>query len=199
LLRRRRPRDRSAGRGAGRGIGARRDRSRRGSDRGPRVAARSGLERSAGPGSRDGPLSQGRGRLPRRAAQRAPSRLAGRLVTGEGTVRREKASALLAVVVTIVVLAALGLGVATLGALETETARAGLASRQAAFAAEAGLRAVKGWFDAPAASAGAWMVPAAADVDRSRRRVDPEGDGTTAADAVAPPPWDRVYRPGRDG
>lgn len=110
----------------------------------------------------------------------------------------ERASALLAVVVTIVVLTALGLGVATLGALETETAREGLASRQAAFAAEAALRAVKSWFDAPAETAGAWMVPAAGDVDRSRRRVDPEGDGTSVAYSGAPAPWNVVYRQGRN-
>ena len=112
--------------------------------------------------------------------------------------RSENASALLAVVVTIVVLAALGLGVLTLGALEAETARAGLASRQAAFAAESGLRAVRSWFDAPAGSAGAWIVPAASDVDRSWRRVDPEGDGTSVAYTGAPAPWNVVYRQGRD-
>jgi len=113
-------------------------------------------------------------------------------------VKEERASALLAVVVTVVILTALGLGVATLGALETDTARAGLASRQAAWAAETGLRAVKTWFDAPAGSAGAWMIPAAADVDRTRRRVDPEGDGTAVLYASAAAPWNVVYRQGRD-
>jgi len=112
--------------------------------------------------------------------------------------RDERASALLAVVVTIVVLAALGLGVAVLGALETETSRSGLASRQASFAAEAGLRAVKSWFDAPAGSAGAWRVPSAGDVDRARRRVDPEGDGTSIVYTGAAAPWNVVYRQGRD-
>lgn len=104
---------------------------------------------------------------------------------------------LIAVVVTVA-LSALGLGVLAVGLLEAQSARSGLAFRQAGCAAEAGLEAVKHWFDAPAASAGAWMVPLTSDVDLSLRRVDPEGDGTFAASGTAPAPWNTLYREGRD-
>lgn len=110
---------------------------------------------------------------------------------------RGSAVLLIAVVVTVA-LSALGLGVLGVGLLESEAARHGLAARQAACAAEAGLEVVKHWFDAPPGSAGEWTVPSPDEADRSLRRVDPEGDGAFVPFSAAPPPWNVSYREGRD-
>ncbi len=90
----------------------------------------------------------------------------------------ERGAVLVVVVVVTVVLTLLGLGILSLGAMESAAALDALRARQAAWGAEAGLRAVKHWFDAPAGSAGEWMVPAPSEVDRSQRRLDPDGTGS---------------------
>jgi hypothetical protein len=109
---------------------------------------------------------------------------------------RERGAALAVVALTAFVLAALGIGLLVLGAVDSDGARDSLRTRQAELAAESGLALVKHWFDAPAGSAGSWLVPTAGDVDRSRRRVDPDGDGTSEPFAAAQAPWNVIYRQG---
>lgn len=110
----------------------------------------------------------------------------------------DRGSVLIVVVVATAALAMLGIGVLSIGALETSASRSGLDARRAALAAEAGLALVKKWFDAPVGSAGAWLVPLPSEVDRSLRRVDPDGDGTFESYAAVPSPWNVVYRQGAD-
>lgn len=105
-----------------------------------------------------------------------------------------KGAALIVAIVLIALLTALGLGALALGRLETGSASGGIGAQQASAAADGVLRVVKRWFDAPAGSPNAWMVPAADQVDRSLRRVDPDGDGTSQAFAGATAPWNVIYR-----
>ena len=117
---------------------------------------------------------------------------------GAALPQHERGAAMAVVALTTFVLAALGIGLLVLGAVDSDSARNSLWARQAELAAESGLSLVKHWFDAPSGSAGAWMAPTVGDVDRGGRRVDPDGDGSTEPFATAPVPWNVIYREGTD-
>ena len=113
-----------------------------------------------------------------------------------GTRPGERGSALVIALLVVVILALLGLSFMLAGETESKIARNQRDAAQAGFVAEGGVRMVKKWFDAPT-GANAHLVPTTAQMDRTLRWVDDDGDGTYVAYASATDPTYRVmYREG---
>ena len=110
---------------------------------------------------------------------------------------RERGSALVIALLVVVILALLGLSFMLAGETESKIARNQRDVAQAGFVAEGGVRMVKKWFDAPAGSPRAHLVPNTGQMDRSLRWVDDDGDGTFVPYASAANAAYRVvYRQG---
>jgi len=80
---------------------------------------------------------------------------------------------------------------------EGRMARNQVRGTQALYAAEAAARCVRDWLERPDPASG-FLVPSVSQVNRSLRRVDPEGDGSTVLWSAAAAPWNVTYRHGRD-
>ncbi|RMF75975.1 MAG: hypothetical protein D6738_02485 [Acidobacteria bacterium] len=108
----------------------------------------------------------------------------------------ESGSALVAVVVVSLLVGAVAAATWQFTVLRLAAARARVASTQAAWLARGAVRAAAAWFEAP--ERGALVAPPPlADLDRSLRRLDPDGDGAGPRWDAAPDPADRVrYREG---
>jgi len=93
----------------------------------------------------------------------------------------ERGSALVIAVLVSVILALLGISFLLMGETENRIAQNEKRAAQALYAAEAGGRAVKRWFDHPGS---AIRFPAAAVVDRTQRRILDENDPYDPADVT---------------
>jgi hypothetical protein len=100
------------------------------------------------------------------------------------------------VVLLAAVLTLLGISFALMGETEGRIASNELASVQALYVAESAARAVMGWFNEPGTGASLGFPPEAA-VERGLRRIDHDGDPTTAPIAQDGLRWPR-YKQGMD-
>lgn len=107
--------------------------------------------------------------------------------------RAEAGSAALAVVVLSLIVAAAGVGAITLARWQLAAAQRRVALAQLRWLGRAAVAAVGGWFEAP--ERGALVPPpAASQVIRDRRRVDPDGDGAGTLWSRATRPWNCRYK-----
>jgi len=111
--------------------------------------------------------------------------------------RGESGAAMVLALLVTVILTLLGLAFLMAGETESKISVNQRDFNQATYVAEGGVRMIKHWFDAPSGTR-AYLVPTTAQMDRTLRWVDPEGDGTYTAYASAAPPWNVLYREGTD-
>ena len=91
--------------------------------------------------------------------------------------RGEEGSTLILATLVTAILSLLGLSYLMMARTENTIAGNGRNSAVALYVAEAGARLAVGWFNTPTSTG--YLVPAAADVDRTKRVFDHDGDGAT--------------------
>lgn len=112
--------------------------------------------------------------------------------------RNERGSALVIAVLVTAILTVLGLSFLLMADTENRIAETEKLSAQALYFAEAGARQVKRWFDHPRSLTFNLTWPPLAAIDRTKRKIDPDGPGPTApvdADGTAGAPY---YKQGVD-
>lgn len=114
----------------------------------------------------------------------------------QATRHPERGSALVISMLVTVILALLGISFLLVGETENRIARNEKISAQALYAAEAGVRLVQGWFDAPGSAV---HFPTLVQVIRTERRIVDETDPYNPAAAIRPgdPGW-VAYKSGID-
>ncbi len=107
--------------------------------------------------------------------------------------RSQAGSVTLTVIVVTLIVAAAGVGALALARAQLVAAQRRVALAQLRWLGRAATAAVGAWFEAP--ERGALVAPpAAADMDRDRRQVDPDGDGAGTLWSRAPRPWNCRYK-----
>jgi len=110
---------------------------------------------------------------------------------------RDRGVTLVLVIVLLALVSLLGLAFALVSEEENLIGLNHLRGNQVLYLAEGVTRCVCGWFEQPDGALNPF-VPSPAQVDRARRRVDPDGNGVHSPYASAPAPWNVIYRQGTD-
>src|SRR5262245_8211716 len=109
----------------------------------------------------------------------------------------ERGSALIIAILIVVIMSLMGLAFALVAETENKISVNQRHQGQALYVAEGAVRTVKSWFDDPEVATG-FLVPTAAQVDRTHRWVDDDNDGTLEPYAGATPPWNVIYKQADD-
>ncbi len=118
-------------------------------------------------------------------------------VSRPGGAGNERGSALLIAVLVMVILTLLGISYLMLAQTESQIAENQLNAQQALFVAESGVKMVMNWFNDPSGTG--YKVPTAAQVNRSIRWYDNDGNPSTAdVKGVAGDATKPIYRDGTD-
>lgn len=108
----------------------------------------------------------------------------------------ERGSALVIAVLVVVIMTLLGVSFLLMAETENRIADNEKLSAQALYFAESGVRMVKRWFDSPGSSSNL-MNPSLSVVDRTLRKIDDDGDPSTATHDQDGSTWPR-YKQGID-
>lgn len=109
----------------------------------------------------------------------------------------ERGSALVLTLMVMVILSLLGVSFILTAEDESRISVSERSAAQAQFAAEAGVHLVQKWFNDPDPTTG-YALPDVTEVDRTRRWVDDDQDGTYTHYGSASAPYNVVYRQGID-